>query len=254
MSSIVTTVPTGTLPDWCIQLPWFGAFNKPQQCANSTRGTQESDYDTICCDGMIIDTKKSIYEGGPINIEDLMCCRLDGPQQGGLHPLPVGKPTTCESGTPVPLTSLAATNTENAQNFLVSYTSVPFGEPSFNLTQTPYCLWAYTKSGVAMKTTTLPAADITPLTSSESELPTLGSSGSTSASPSASEAQTRQISPATPTTQATQTNRDSSSRTTTAENTASSSGSAASSTRTFSSSDFSGMLCALAIGLWGPFY
>lgn len=209
MSSIVTAVPTGLIQEWCIQVPWWGFDNEPQQCANATRGTQESDFETICCDGSIIDTSHNLYlgAGGAINIDNLVCCRIQGPQAGGLLPLPTGQPTTCQSGTPVALTSLAATNTLNAQDFLVTYTSASFGGPTpgdYVPTETPYCLWVYTKSGVAMATVTVPAAQITTLSSTSYDFGPHGETSGpseTTLSRGASSAQTTRDSPSsTPTT------------------------------------------------------
>lgn len=194
LSSIVTAVPSGVVGEWCIRQP-RGFHQEPQQCANATRGTEESDFTTICCDGMIIDTTKNIWRGGggPINVDNLVCCRVEGPQAGGLRPLPMGEPTTCESGTPVPLASLAATNTLNAQDFLVTYTSASFGGPvpgDFVPTQSPFCLWAYTKSGVVMASVTVQAAKITTLSTSSDYfgyIDTTSSSSTTSTTKSSGE-------------------------------------------------------------------
>lgn len=230
MSSIVTAVPSGVVQDWCIQSPWFG--NQIQQCANATRGTQESDYQTICCDGSIIDSSRDLYTGGPggsINIDDLVCCRIQGPQAGGLGPPPMGPQTMCASGTPVPLTSLAATNTLNAQDYLVTYTSASFGGPTpedYIPTETPYCLWANTKSGVAMATVTVPAARITTLSSSSYNIVTLNQT------PASSET----LSPSETTSAATQ-------------STSTSSAGSLRSRVTFRNGHFLGILCILAFNI-----
>jgi hypothetical protein len=86
MSSIITAVPSGPIQDWCIQVPWFGLDNAPQQCANATRGTTESDFETISCDGSIVDTSKDIFSGGPIDLADLVCCRIQGPVRVSTSP------------------------------------------------------------------------------------------------------------------------------------------------------------------------
>jgi len=180
MSSIVTTVPSGPIQTWCIQEPWFDPDNETRQsCANATQGTTDSDFETICCDGSIVDTTKDIFSGGPIDLANLVCCQPRGPQSGGLLPLPTNAPTECSTGTPMPLASLAATNTDNAQDFLVTYTSASFGETTtgdFIPTETPYCLWAYTASGVALTNITVAAAQITTLSSISYLLGTIGSS------------------------------------------------------------------------------
>jgi hypothetical protein len=150
--------------------PWF--VDARQTCANSTRGTSDSDFTTICCDGDIIDTKFDLFRssrGKSIDLADLVCCRIQGAQTGGLLPLPTNTATECASGTPVPLVSLAATNTQIAQGYLVTYTSASFGTGTtgdFIPTETPYCLWALTK-GVSVTNVTVPAAQITSLSSSE---------------------------------------------------------------------------------------
>lgn len=62
---------------------------------------------------------------------------------------------------------MAATNIQNAQNYLATYTSASFGAGTevgdFIPTQTPYCLWASTGTGVAMQNVTVAAAEISTL-------------------------------------------------------------------------------------------
>jgi len=170
MSSIVTAVPSGPIQTWCVKQPWIDPQNEIRdQCANATQGTTDSDFETICCDGSIVDTAKNLFDGGPVDLADLVCCQPQGPQSGGLQPLPTNAPTECSTGTPIPLASLAATNTDNAQDFLVTYTSASFGYSTtgdFIPTQIPYCLWAYTVSGVSLTNITVPVAQITTLSSS----------------------------------------------------------------------------------------
>lgn len=178
MSSIVTAIPSGVVKEWCIQGPSvFGSVDPVfGECANATRGTYPSDFQTICCDGDIVDTTKDLFRAGrgqTVDLENLICCRIQGAQQGGLMPLYVGSLTGCTAGTPVPLASLAATNTKNAQNFLVTYTSASYGSTTtgdFIPTESPYCLWAYTASGMAMTNVTVAAPEITTLSGSASLL------------------------------------------------------------------------------------
>ncbi|KAI9688937.1 MAG: hypothetical protein M1820_010206 [Bogoriella megaspora] len=169
-SSIVTAVPSGLIKEWCIQPQFFGFDQDPLTCGNSTSGTEDSDFETICCDGDIIDTKQDLYQVDPSNairdlrLSDLVCCRLQGPQTGGLLPIPSGPSTTCVSGTPTPLASLAATNISNAAAFYVTYTSASYGGATpgdFIPSQRPTCLWADTAHRVAMTSVTVAAADIT---------------------------------------------------------------------------------------------
>lgn len=169
MSSIITAVPSGLITDWCIKPPYLSTQSNPQQCANSTRGTLESDFETICCDGTIVNTVRDLRLGGPISLTDLICCRLLGPQAGGLLPLPTNAATECASGTPTPLASLAATNSGNVQGYLVTYTSASFGSGTivgdYVPTQTPYCLWAYTAGGAVLTNVTVAVAEIATLSS-----------------------------------------------------------------------------------------
>jgi hypothetical protein len=170
MSSVVTAVPSGLVQDWCIQQPWLMSLDDRQQCANSTRGTVESDFETICCDGQIVDARDGSPGGGPIDLADLVCCRVQGPQTGGILPLPTNAQTECGTG--------------NAQGFLVTYTSASYGTSTtgdFVPTHTPYCLWMNTKSGMeAMMSVTVQAAVVTTLSSSsEGEMPTAYDGAST---------------------------------------------------------------------------
>lgn len=174
MSSFITTaVPSGLIStDWCIQdsLDWDG---NPNECAES--GQNPSDYGTICCAGDIVDTASDLYQYGgnsknaTLNLDTLVCCRVDGPQQGGLQAIPTDR-TQCTAGDPTPLASFAATNTANAAVWEATYTSASqsVGESTtfigdFKPRQSPKCLWVYTKTGVAMANVTVAAADITTL-------------------------------------------------------------------------------------------
>jgi hypothetical protein len=173
MSSVVTAIPSGPVHDWCIKGPWWGDYKATRsECANATLGTFPSDYETICCNGDIVDTTKKLRFGDAIDLADLVCCQLHGPQQGGIGPIISGPPTQCTSGSPVPLASLAATNTLNVQNYPVTYTSASVGSSTtgdFIPTEIPYCLWANTASGaVSLVNVTVPAAQITTLSSSSS--------------------------------------------------------------------------------------
>jgi hypothetical protein len=208
MSSITTAIPTGMLKGWCVAAQ-VDFENNAYQCANATLGQKPSDYETICCDGDIIDTTQNLFQfdrpksAGPlyVNIDNLVCCRLTGPQQGGIGPIDPDQ-THCTAGDPTPLASLAATNVENAAYFPVTYTSASFGETTtgdFIPTQTPTCLWMNTNTaqsdGVAVVSVTVPAAHIStmpPATTDEFGFPissaqTVASSNSTAYSTSSSQ-------------------------------------------------------------------
>ncbi|GAD91856.1 hypothetical protein PVAR5_0438 [Paecilomyces variotii No. 5] len=179
-SSITTAVPSGLIKSWCLaDLADFD--NKPQQCANETLGQKPSDFQTICCDGDIIDTTQNLwqpYRKGPLylNIDNLVCCRLVGAQQGGIQAIDPDQ-THCTAGSPTPLASLAATNTKNAADYLVTYTSASYGETTtgdFIPTETPRCLWMNTNTaqsnGVGVQTVTVPAARISTLAAATTDM------------------------------------------------------------------------------------
>ncbi|OTB05597.1 hypothetical protein M426DRAFT_319589 [Hypoxylon sp. CI-4A] len=175
MSSITTTIPTSPIERWC-----FGPLEEMDgtrmQCANATDGTRESDFQTFCCDGGLANTAHDLfgadfYQGAnrSLNLSEMLCCGLKGgAQPGGLHPLPADNTHCAQGGAPTPLASLAATNTDNAVDYVVTYTSASFGADGavgdFVPTTTPYCFFAYTP-GVGVETVTLPSpTDLTPLT------------------------------------------------------------------------------------------
>jgi hypothetical protein len=180
MASVTTLVPAGPIKEWCIaEYEWGYGHGYPgtrYECANATRGTQPTDFETICCNGNIIAGSVDIYSWSPskgpiyLNLSDLLCCGISGPQQGGILPI-IHLGTTCTQGTATPLISLAATNTNNVQPYLVTYTSASYGETTtgdFVPTETPYCLYAYTGSGVEsfhvdLTQVTVPAATISTL-------------------------------------------------------------------------------------------
>ncbi|KAM0716906.1 hypothetical protein Q7P37_006758 [Cladosporium fusiforme] len=173
-SSITTAVPSGLITtDWCVQ-EFIGWHGEPAECANSTLGQKPSDFGTICCAGNIIDTTKDMWSlhrnaNRTVDLDNLVCCLVEGPQQGGIMPIAIHR-TQCEEGNPTPLVSFAATNTDNAAIWEATYTSASISAGlettvtgDFIPRETPTCLWVYTKTGVAMQNVTLPAADITTL-------------------------------------------------------------------------------------------
>ncbi|KAI1759545.1 hypothetical protein GGR53DRAFT_513252 [Hypoxylon sp. FL1150] len=187
MSSITTSIPTSPITSWCLSPPWH--FNGAKyECANETLGVKESDYQTFCCNGDILDTEKDVWKpatwhgDNSVNLADMICCGLDGDQAGGIHPLPTAY-TACSAGLPTPLASLAGTNTDNAVPFLVTYTSASYGDSTvgdYIPTETPTCLWAY-KVHAEMEEITLPAPDIKtlpPATTDEFGLPITSASES----------------------------------------------------------------------------
>ncbi|KAM7194136.1 hypothetical protein V8F20_008056 [Naviculisporaceae sp. PSN 640] len=162
MSLITTSLPTGPIymsqgPQWCILPLYLDALSPPPyryfECANSTLGTDPSDFLTICCDG---DIKSSPiarfgFKGGddefPLDFANLICCRKGAGQliAGGLLPIPEGIETTCYPGEiKTPLASLAATNTKNAVPYRVTYESASAGIADFTNTESPWCLWVQT--------------------------------------------------------------------------------------------------------------
>jgi hypothetical protein len=169
MSSIVTAIPSGSFLDWCVQQPWIG--NIPQLCYGAG---QETDFETICCDGEIVDTSEELVSASAINLADVVCCRIQGPQPIPSAPFSEGSGTKCTTGTPVPLASLAATNIHNAQEYLVTYTTASFSTSS---TFVPLCLWVNTASGQAMMNVTVPGAQITTLSGASNPVGTAQATG-----------------------------------------------------------------------------
>ncbi|KAI6088185.1 hypothetical protein F4821DRAFT_234814 [Hypoxylon rubiginosum] len=181
MSSITTSIPISPISSWCLTVAWFYDGTR-HECANETLGFKKSDFQTFCCNGDILDTKKDVWKpstwhgDSAVNLADMVCCGLDGAQAGGIHPLPTAY-TTCSAGSPTPLASLAGTNTDNAAAYLVTYTSASYGDNgavgNFIPTETPTCFWAY-KASAEMEEITLPAPDIKtlpPATTDELGLP-----------------------------------------------------------------------------------
>ncbi|KAF3919507.1 hypothetical protein ABW20_dc0100897 [Dactylellina cionopaga] len=176
-SSITTVVPTGTIIDWCVANQVQYGASGVYQCANETIGQKPSDFESICCDGEIVDTKEDLWQlkrpksAGPfkLDLDDLVCCRF-GREQGGIQAINPTR-TVCTAGTPTPLASLAATNVDNARAYLVTYASASQGEGTslgdWTLLTTPQCIWMNTNTrdsqGVGVKTVVVPAADITTL-------------------------------------------------------------------------------------------
>jgi hypothetical protein len=159
-------------------LDFFGSEEVPykyNECANSTLGTKKEDFQTFCCDGDIVETETGFFGGGITNytefeldIENLVCCREGGKLlPGGIMPLDTDY-THCSAGDPVPLASMAATNTKNAELFLVTFESASElatgGMGDWTYTETPTCLWIQTAhSDVSLAEVTVPAAQITTL-------------------------------------------------------------------------------------------
>jgi hypothetical protein len=168
MASITTAVPVAPIAEYCIKKYEFVSPTKHTHCGKAKDGSLDDNYQTICCDGTIINAKRDLFGGGPINVKDLVCCQQRGPQQGGFFPL-TNDATECATGTPVPLVSLAATNTKSAQSYTVTYTSAA----SMGLTddmiriKAPTCLWARTAKGAQVTPVTVSAApEVTPQTTS----------------------------------------------------------------------------------------
>ena len=175
-ATVEIAVPVGTINEWCIYA-LSGFHGETHTCANETRGTNEDDFQTICCDGFIIDSTQDLYKYNPtadrsethVDLANLVCCAAHGSQQGGIQPIIQGNGMTCTTGSPTPLSNLAATDTNNAANYLATYTGAQGGSQSgtynptledFIPTETPYCLWMDTV-GLQMQSITVAAADIT---------------------------------------------------------------------------------------------
>ncbi|KAM7189329.1 hypothetical protein V8F33_010108 [Rhypophila sp. PSN 637] len=158
MSLTTTTIPEGIIsggPEWCLK--GLLAFDSPwpndagpyiyNECANSTRNTSPSDFQTICCDGDIIDPDTSLYRvvPFPLNVTNLICCRKGGQLLPGGISAPQTNDKRCyPSEIPTPLASLAATNTKNAQIYIMSYESALAGTADWTRRHEPTCLWVQT--------------------------------------------------------------------------------------------------------------
>jgi hypothetical protein len=184
MSLIATSIPTGPAlvaePEWCIQGLYdiFGPDEPPyrnNECANSTRGTQKSDFQTFCCDGDIRDTSYNLWswpsnrteDGWTFDLENMICCRAGNKLlPGGLQPI-WNDYKRCEPGLdPTPLASLAATNTDNAELYLVTYkdaSGVGDSVTDWTVTTSPTCLWIQTNKDIEMTEVEVPAAKLTTL-------------------------------------------------------------------------------------------
>jgi len=159
MSSITTVFPSGAVQPWCLS-PIFGFSLAPISYCAAANASAE--FQTVCCNGDIIDTTGKFQQGAiaPLDVENLLCCVLSGTQDWGNDSGNAFDPTTCNSGSPTPIASLAATNTRNVAPYEIIYTNIPtnlFSSIEITATGTPYCLWLYTASGVVMATVTVPA-------------------------------------------------------------------------------------------------
>lgn len=199
-SSIITSVPAGLIRgDWCIQnLQDFQ--HQPNECAKAAEDQESSDFDTICCAGDIIDTTQDLWDyrtrnQTEVDLANLVCCLYaNAPLNSGSRN--TSAPNTCSQGSPTPLASLAATNTENAALYQRTYTSAGtyswisstgyYGD--YVPTATPECMWVYTKTGVEMSEVTVPAATVSTMsllsTPSPSSSSWRNSSRSATAAPS----------------------------------------------------------------------
>lgn len=195
-SSITTSIPAGVIGgDWCIQ-NLEDVQHEPNQCADTAKHQVPSDFNTICCAGDIIDTTQDLWDyrtrnETEVDTANLVCCLyakipLDSSPStsitNGRH--------TCSQGSPTPLASLAATNTENAALYLRTYTSA--GAYSWTgttgvyedyvPTATPRCLWVYTKTGVPMNEVTVPTAMISTMSGGSTTSSSMPSSETSSLS------------------------------------------------------------------------
>lgn len=177
MASVTTVIPTGILSNWCLSNPWgWQGPNDRYRCGSRSGAVHDpidANYWNVCCDGDIMYTKADIWKLPNITMEDLVCCRYKGSLKGGIRPLPTGPPWTCDIGQPTPLASLAATNTDNAREYLATYASSnDTGTTLTDMlwTETPWCLWVDTKTsgGAPMATVTVPAASFITLSETSS--------------------------------------------------------------------------------------
>ncbi|KAI2631469.1 hypothetical protein GGS26DRAFT_96072 [Hypomontagnella submonticulosa] len=213
-SSITTSIPTGAIPEWCLELanPHAGLFsaNCPEVFHNRST-VPPKQYQAFCCDGDIVDLTIDIYnlssnpspilpgshpgDDGfhPVDLSNLVCCGATGTQTAALGHTPSVR-TTCAPGTTAtPLASLAATNMSHASTYPLTWsspspTSAPdstvtndlwgWNVPKYGASGTPVCFLANTGSGVSMAEVTVPATYVAPT------LPADSGSGSSPTAPS----------------------------------------------------------------------
>lgn len=195
LSSVTTVFPTGVVQHWCLA-PIYG-FNVTHDIADCAAQNISSNFQTVCCNGDIIDTTGQAFLSGiplkPLNLSNIICCQLSGPQDENQNAgtFVSVQPSTCKSGTPTPIVNLAATNTENAAPYYIDFTDLPTGfgwSSEIVATATPNCLWLNTVSGASLATLTVPAAaqetDSAPLRASPQSRSSSITTGPTSASSS----------------------------------------------------------------------
>ncbi|KAI0838446.1 hypothetical protein F5Y06DRAFT_268104 [Hypoxylon sp. FL0890] len=210
-SSITTSIPTGVISEWCLvpETPRRSLFTTycPQPYHNGST-VNPGIFQSICCDGVIVDTSFDLYnptpdvpysisgdDNGthPVNLSDLVCCGITGVQSEALSPTPSLR-TACAPGTiGTPLASLAATNASRADLYPVTYASRSttdnpsatvtndlwgLATPTYGASGTPVCLWINTESGVSMAEVTVPATYVAPTASSTSSGSAVTSSSS----------------------------------------------------------------------------
>ncbi|KAI0886760.1 uncharacterized protein GGS22DRAFT_117262 [Annulohypoxylon maeteangense] len=225
-SSITTSIPTGPIPEWCL-VAQSGhrsrLFTCPRPYRDGGSSAKSTDFTSICCDGVIVDTSFDLYSSSnlttgllpysipnsnstiPVDLSNLICCPISGVQSEALNPTPASSArTTCAPGTPaIPLASLAATNASDASVYPVTYASItPSADPSATVTNdlwgwatptygasgSPVCFWANTASGVSVAEVTVPVSYVASATTSGA---VTGTGSSATASPSSAAAALR---------------------------------------------------------------
>ncbi|KAI2603428.1 uncharacterized protein GGS25DRAFT_526461 [Hypoxylon fragiforme] len=207
MSSITTSLPAGDIPQWCIipalrRSSLFG-LRCPQayQPDAPTTTIAAADFQSICCNGVIVDTSLDLYTNSsslptqpgwslspdaPVRLADLICCGVSGTQSVALDFTPTPR-TACAAGAQgTPLASLAATNASRALPYSVTYAPAPpssssdpsatvtndlwgWPTPTYGASGTPVCFLANTAaSGVSLAEVTVAATYVAPSSSSGS--------------------------------------------------------------------------------------
>ncbi|KAI1395012.1 hypothetical protein F4819DRAFT_479809 [Hypoxylon fuscum] len=228
MSSVTTSIPTGAISEWCLVQRTTRSDLFVPNCANAFRNSTAATPDafqSICCDGYIVDTAADLYAAAPpnqlpdsapdlgpahlhpVDLANLVCCAVAGTQTAALALTPSRK-TACAPGTPAtPLASLAATNAANASLYSVAYASVTssssadpeatvtndlwgWATASYGASGTPMCFWANTASGYVdgVAEVTVPVTYVAPTSTSATET---GSAAASTSSPSAAFSHTR---------------------------------------------------------------
>ncbi|KAH9900162.1 hypothetical protein F4778DRAFT_782277 [Xylariomycetidae sp. FL2044] len=196
-SSLVTTsIPSGPIAreNWCLYPIFQG--DEGAACARDHEGAVESDYQSLCCRGGIVDAKVDFGNltdedaAAGIRIDDLVCCGIYAPLPYEPELWTVPARTRCVDGAPTPLASFAATGIADLPGpgpFPVTYTGVTDSPATASVVvgdYPPYCFFVNTRAHTDATAVTVPAVGAA-MTDSGTPVATAAAT-TTTASPSTS--------------------------------------------------------------------